>query len=172
MPEGVTTGDRVVLHEAWKRVLLDEFDKTYMRSLRAFLLNEREAHKTIYPRGSEIFAALDLTPIDDVRVYSYVLTATDVRNGLAGRASGKITSDGQDLTVTVFLFNATGTVSGTVLDRHRKALIAHRTLALAADDGQLPNGCRTPAGKFTKYVLHLGHEHFGIMKVAEQVLQL
>ncbi len=66
--DGATTGDRVVLHEAWKRVLRDEFDKTYMRNLRAFLVKEREARKTIYPRGSEIFAALDLTPIDDVRV--------------------------------------------------------------------------------------------------------
>ncbi len=49
-------------------MLLDEFDKTYMRNLRAFLLKEREARKTIYPRGPEIFAALDLTPLEDVRV--------------------------------------------------------------------------------------------------------
>jgi len=62
------SGDRVVLHASWKRVLLDEFDKPYMRSLRAFLVKEREAHKTIYPRGREIFAALDLTPIENVRV--------------------------------------------------------------------------------------------------------
>lgn len=68
MSDGATTGDRVVLHEAWKRVLRDEFDKTYMRNLRAFLVKEREARKTIYPRRSEIFAALDLTPIDEVRV--------------------------------------------------------------------------------------------------------
>ena len=39
-----------------------------MRNLRAFLLKEREARKTIYPRGPEIFAALDLTPLEDVRV--------------------------------------------------------------------------------------------------------
>ena len=37
------SGDRVVLHASWKRVLLDEFDKPYMRSLRAFLVKEREA---------------------------------------------------------------------------------------------------------------------------------
>ena len=62
------TSDRVVLHASWKRVLLDEFDKPYMRNLRAFLLKEREAHKTIYPAGPEIFAALDLTPVESVRV--------------------------------------------------------------------------------------------------------
>ena len=60
--------DRVVLHASWKRVLLDEFDKPYMRNLRAFLVKERQAGKAIYPKGSEMFAALDLTPIEDVRV--------------------------------------------------------------------------------------------------------
>ena len=68
MAGGATAADRVVLNDSWKRVLLDEFDKPYMRNLRAFLVKEREARKTIYPRGSEIFAALDLTPIDAVRV--------------------------------------------------------------------------------------------------------
>lgn len=61
-------GDRVVLHPSWKRVLLPEFEKPYMRSLRTFLLHERQARKAIYPRGPEIFAALDLTPLEDVRV--------------------------------------------------------------------------------------------------------
>lgn len=62
------SNDRVVLHASWKRVLQGEFDKPYMRNLRAFLVKEREARKTIYPRGHEIFAALDLTPVEDVRV--------------------------------------------------------------------------------------------------------
>ncbi len=65
---GAVANDRVVLHDSWKRVLRDEFDKPYMRNLRAFLVKERHANKTIYPRGAEIFAALDLTPIDRVRV--------------------------------------------------------------------------------------------------------
>jgi len=60
--------DRVVLHESWKRVLRSEFDRPYMRALGDFLRNERAARKTIYPRGAEIFAALDLTPLEQVRV--------------------------------------------------------------------------------------------------------
>ncbi len=62
------SGDRVVLNASWKHALLDEFDKPYMRNLRAFLVKERAANKTIYPRGKQIFAALDLTPIENVRV--------------------------------------------------------------------------------------------------------
>lgn len=60
--------DRVVLEESWKRLLLDEFDKPYMRTLRGFLVKEKRARKTIYPKGSEIFAALDATPFEQVRV--------------------------------------------------------------------------------------------------------
>lgn len=60
--------DRVVLEESWKRLLLDEFDKPYMRTLRGFLVKEKQARKTIYPKGSEIFAALDATPFEQVRV--------------------------------------------------------------------------------------------------------
>jgi len=58
----------VVLHESWKRALRTEFDQPYMRALRDFLRAERAARKTIYPKGSEIFAALDLTPLELVRV--------------------------------------------------------------------------------------------------------
>lgn len=60
--------DRVVLEESWKRLLIDEFDQPYMRHLREFLIKEKRARKIIYPRGSEIFAALDATPFDRVRV--------------------------------------------------------------------------------------------------------
>jgi uracil-DNA glycosylase len=68
MSDGAVDPERVVLHPSWKRVLLAEFGEPYMRGLRAFLLHEREARKAIYPRGPEIFAALDLTPLKDVRV--------------------------------------------------------------------------------------------------------
>ena len=68
MTQGQSAADRVVLHDSWKRVLRSEFDKPYMRELRAFLAAEKAAKKMIYPRGPEIFAALDLTPLDTVKV--------------------------------------------------------------------------------------------------------
>ncbi len=79
-----TAGDRVVLHDSWKRVLLPEFDKPYMKSLRAFLQKEKSARKAIYPKGAEIFAALDLTPFEDVRV---VIIGQDPYHG-PGQAHG------------------------------------------------------------------------------------
>ena len=60
--------DRVVLHESWKRELRAEFEQPYMLKLREFLAGEKQARKVIYPKGAEIFAALDLTPLDAVKV--------------------------------------------------------------------------------------------------------
>lgn len=60
--------DRVRLEASWKNALADEFDAGYMQKLRAFLVAERQARKVIYPKGTEIFAALDATPLDNVKV--------------------------------------------------------------------------------------------------------
>jgi uracil-DNA glycosylase len=57
----------VRLHESWRKALQGEFDAPYMQALRAFLLAERDSGKVICPKGSEWFAALDLTPLDNVR---------------------------------------------------------------------------------------------------------
>ena len=60
--------DRIKLDPSWKTRLIDEFSKPYMDELRAFLKKERAAGRTIYPRGTEYFAALDHTPFDKVKV--------------------------------------------------------------------------------------------------------
>ena len=63
-----TTDDRVRLEASWKAALEGEFEKTYMQNLRAFLQKEKTARKVIYPKGANIFSALDLTPLDSVKV--------------------------------------------------------------------------------------------------------
>lgn len=62
------SADRVRLNETWKAALQAEFDAAYMRKLRAFLVAERQARRVVYPAGKEIFAALDATPLDAVKV--------------------------------------------------------------------------------------------------------
>ena len=62
------TADRIKLEDSWKSALLDEFDSGYMRRLRKLLQGELEQGKRIYPRMSKIFLALDLCPLDKVRV--------------------------------------------------------------------------------------------------------
>lgn len=74
----------IKLHESWKAPLLAEFQAEYMAQLRAFLLAEKAAGKQIYPNSSEWFRALDLTPLDKVRV---VILGQDPYHG-PGQAHG------------------------------------------------------------------------------------
>ncbi len=70
MPEAVATSNAagVRLHPSWRRWLDAEFQLPYMQALRAFLAAEKARHKVIYPRGAQMFAALDSTPFDAVKV--------------------------------------------------------------------------------------------------------
>jgi uracil-DNA glycosylase len=74
----------ISLHESWKAPLLPEFNSDYMAALKSFLVAEKAAGKTIYPKGNEWFRALDLTPLDAVRV---VILGQDPYHG-PGQAHG------------------------------------------------------------------------------------
>jgi len=55
------------IEPSWKSVLYDEFRQPYFEQLKAFLVNEK-ATQRIYPKGSDIFAAYNLTPFENVKV--------------------------------------------------------------------------------------------------------
>lgn len=74
----------VRLDESWRTPLAGEFAQPYMQALRDFLLAEKAAGKQIYPEGGEYFRALDLTPLDKVRV---VILGQDPYHG-PGQAHG------------------------------------------------------------------------------------
>lgn len=76
--------DAIKLHESWKTPLLPEFASPYMAALRDFLKSEKDKGRRIFPRGSEYFRALDLTPLDAVRV---VILGQDPYHG-EGQAHG------------------------------------------------------------------------------------
>lgn len=74
----------IKLHESWRAPLLDEFERPYMSALKHFIEGEKAQGKRIFPRGSEYFRALDLTPLDDVKV---VILGQDPYHG-EGQAHG------------------------------------------------------------------------------------
>ncbi len=74
----------IKLHPSWREPLQDEFAQPYMHALRTFLAAERDAGKRIFPRPSHWFSALDLTPLDHVRV---VILGQDPYHG-EGQAHG------------------------------------------------------------------------------------
>lgn len=79
MPNGA-----VQLHESWRHALAAEFDASYMRALRAYLVKQKQAHKVVYPAGDKIFHAFDSTPLPQVRV---VILGQDPYHG-PGQAHG------------------------------------------------------------------------------------
>jgi uracil-DNA glycosylase len=74
----------VQLHPSWKARVGDYLQRPDMRELSAFLRAEKAAGKAIYPRGADIFAALDATPFDQVKA---VILGQDPYHG-AGQAHG------------------------------------------------------------------------------------
>lgn len=76
--------DRVKLEASWKQQLAAEFESEYMQTLRAFLLQRKQAGKVIYPPGDEYFNAFNYTPFDQVKV---VILGQDPYHG-PGQAHG------------------------------------------------------------------------------------
>ena len=74
----------VRIEQSWKEALAGEFGKPYFESLVNFLREEKAAGKKIFPPGSQIFRAFDLTPVKDVKV---VILGQDPYHGL-GQAHG------------------------------------------------------------------------------------
>jgi uracil-DNA glycosylase len=75
---------RIRLHESWKSRLEDAFATPSMQDLRSFLRERKRLGKVIYPPGPQIFAALDATPFDAVKV---VILGQDPYHG-PGQAHG------------------------------------------------------------------------------------
>ncbi len=59
---------KINLESSWLKILNDEFEKPYMKNLSIFLNSEKKKNKIIYPPGSKIFNALNLTPFTSVKV--------------------------------------------------------------------------------------------------------
>lgn len=75
---------QVKIEQSWKEALAGEFEKPYFASLVRFLHEEKAAGKKIFPPGSQIFRAFELTPVSDVKV---VILGQDPYHG-PGQAHG------------------------------------------------------------------------------------
>ena len=74
----------VRIEQSWKAALQDEFEKPYFAQLAQYLHSEKAAGRVIYPPGSLIFRAFDLTPLNEVKV---VILGQDPYHG-PGQAMG------------------------------------------------------------------------------------
>lgn len=74
----------IQLHDEWLQVLGGEFEQPYMQELRSFLIARKQAGASIYPPGSEMFNALNSTPLSRVKA---VILGQDPYHG-PGQAHG------------------------------------------------------------------------------------
>ena len=74
----------IKLDSSWLEPLREEFEQPYMAELKHFLVAERQKGRRIFPRASNWFRALDLTPLGKVRV---VILGQDPYHG-EGQAHG------------------------------------------------------------------------------------
>lgn len=80
----MATQTDIKLHPSWLEPLRGEFEQAYMGELKRFLLTEKTRGKHIFPNGANWFRALDLTPLEEVRV---VILGQDPYHG-PGQAHG------------------------------------------------------------------------------------
>ena len=62
------TKKSVDLHPSWLAHLAPEFELPYMKQLKQFLLEQKQAGKIIYPESKNIFNAFNSTPLEQVKV--------------------------------------------------------------------------------------------------------
>ena len=74
----------VKIEQTWKNALASEFEKPYFASLVRFLREEKASGARIFPPGSQIFRAFELTPVPQVKV---VILGQDPYHG-PGQAHG------------------------------------------------------------------------------------
>ena len=58
----------LALEHSWQSLIGDQFDQPYMQTLREFLISEKRAGKRVYPPGPQMFAAMDLVPVEQVKI--------------------------------------------------------------------------------------------------------
>jgi len=70
--------------KTWESIINDERDKEYFQSVLAFVEQQRNNGKTVYPPQDQVFSAFDMTPFESVRV---VILGQDPYHG-ANQAHG------------------------------------------------------------------------------------
>jgi len=74
----------VQIEEGWKLALNDEFNKPYFPLIKQFIVEQKAKGKTVYPPGSLVFNAFNLTPYHQLKV---VILGQDPYHG-PGQAEG------------------------------------------------------------------------------------
>ena len=84
MSDAAADGDRIRLDPSWKERLGDYLTRDEMQTLRGFLRERMQKGARVFPPAPQMFAALDATPFEQVKV---VILGQDPYHG-PGQAHG------------------------------------------------------------------------------------
>ena len=86
----------------------------------------------------------------------FTVLARNLQNGFAGRASGRVTADGEQVIVTVYLWDATGTVSGTVFGPDGITPVSNAEVMISNLQGPLGIVISDENGRYSMDTIPLG----------------
>jgi hypothetical protein len=86
----------------------------------------------------------------------FVVRVTDLRNGFVGRKAGRVTSDGALVTVDVFLFDATGVMTGTIFEPDGITPVPNAEVVISNAGGALAFAVTGPDGVYREAEIPLG----------------
>ena len=101
--------------------------------------------------GVITFAGGDALPEGEV-----IVLATDPYTGFAGRASGRITEDGQHVDINVYLYDVVGSVSGTIYQADGVTPVPNAEVEISNDDGILAITVSDADGHYEFNLIPLG----------------
>ncbi len=120
-----------------------------------------ERHGTADEGGEITFDGGDALPEGE-----FVVLARDLNTGFAGRASGRVTGDGQLVQVNVYLFNATGSVYGTIYRYDRVTPVPNAEVLISNPSGTLGSCITDEQGNFRFDLLPLGAFEIRVFEAA------
>ncbi len=119
------------------------------------------AEQVEHPRGVRTFTgdtsgSVQFAGGDAFSEGTVIVTATDQRNGFSGRASARIERDGQQVTLNVFLFDATGSVSGTLYRSDGFTPVPNAEIVIARQSEPIALLITDAGGRYTSPGIPLG----------------
>lgn len=122
---------------------------------------EIERLSTANNDGEIIFSGGDALPEGEL-----VVLAQDPVTGFAGRASARITADDDAVHVDVYLFNATGSVYGTVYEPDGITPVLNAEVIISNQDGSLGYSVTDGEGKYRFELMPLGEFDINVFEAA------
>lgn len=128
---------------------------------------EQTSHPNISKTGvADSTGSISFSGADSFTEGQFVVLAEDLVNGFAGRASGRITKDGELVTVNVYLYNATGRVYGTVFRPDGFTPVPNAEVAVSNAQGALAFAVTDSSGGYSLDYIPLGRINLEVFEAA------